>query len=76
MVAVPAAAVLRQGGTTLVVVRDSEGRAASRIVTLGTDLGDGKVEVLSGLTGGETVLVGLAAVPPLGTPVNVQEIAP
>lgn len=73
-VTVPAAAVLRQGGAALVVVRDSEGRAASRIVTLGTDLGDGRVEVLSGLSGGETVLVGLAAVPPLGSP--VQEPAP
>lgn len=73
-VTVPAAAVLRQGGTTLVVVRDAEGRAASRIVTLGSDLGNGRVEVLSGLAGGETVLVGLAAVPPLGSP--VQETAP
>lgn len=75
-VAVPAEAVLRQGGATLVVVRDSEGRAASRIVTLGTDLGDGRVEVLSGLAGRETVLVGLAAVPPLGSPVQVERIAP
>jgi len=73
-VTIPAAAVLRQGGATLVVVRDSEGRAASRIVTLGSDLGDGRVEVLSGLAGGETVLVGLADVPPLGAP--VQETAP
>jgi RND family efflux transporter MFP subunit len=69
-VAVPADAVLRQGGATLVVVRDAEGRAASRIVTLGADLDGGKVEVLSGLTGGETVLVGLAAVPPLGAKVG------
>ena len=73
-VTVPSEAVLRQGGAALVVVRDSEGRAVSRIVTLGTDLGDGRVEVLSGLAGGETVLVGLADVPPLGAP--VQEAAP
>jgi RND family efflux transporter MFP subunit len=75
-VTVPAEAVLRQGGATLVVVRDSEGNAASRIVTLGTDLGGGRVEVLSGLAGGETVLVGLAAVPPLGAPVRSEGMAP
>lgn len=75
-VTVPAEAVLRQGGATLVVVRDSEGNAASRIVTLGSDLGDGRVEVLSGLAGGETVLLGLAAVPPLGSPVRVERTAP
>jgi RND family efflux transporter MFP subunit len=69
-VAVPSAAVLRQGGATLVVVRDDKGRAVSRIVTLGADLGGGRIEVLSGLAGGETVLVGLAAVPPLGAPVE------
>lgn len=69
-VAVPAAAVLRQGGTTLVVVRDAEGRAASRIVTLGAELEGGRLEILSGLTGNETVLVGLAAVPPLGSKVG------
>lgn len=76
VVRVPSEAVLRQGGATLVVVRDSEGRAVSRIVTLGTDFGDGKVEVLSGLTGGETLLVGLAAVPPLGSPVQIERTAP
>lgn len=69
-VAVPADAVLRQGGATLVVVRDADGLAVSRIVTLGSDLGGGRIEVLSGLTGGETVLVGLAAVPPLGARVE------
>lgn len=69
-VAVPADAVLRQGGATLVVVKDADGRAVSRIVTLGSDLGGGRIEVLSGLTGGETVLVGLAAAPPLGARVE------
>ncbi len=71
-VAVPVDAVLRQGGATLVVVKDAEGRAVSRIVTLGSDLGGGRIEVLSGLTGGETVLVGLAAVPPLGARVEEE----
>lgn len=74
-VAIPLEAVLRQGGATLVVVRDEEGRAVSRVVTLGADLEGGRIEVLSGLRGGETVLAGLAAVPPLGTPVNVVNVA-
>ncbi len=65
-IAVPAEAVLRQGGMTLVVLRDADGAAVSRIVTLGSTLAGGRVEVLSGLAGGETVLLGLPAVPPLG----------
>ncbi|MDY7095548.1 MAG: efflux RND transporter periplasmic adaptor subunit [Acidobacteriota bacterium] len=38
-VAVPAAAVLRQGGLSLVVVRDADGQAAPRVVTVGESLG-------------------------------------
>jgi membrane fusion protein, multidrug efflux system len=67
-VVVPAAAIVHAGGLTLVVVRDGEGRAASRAVTLGRALDDGRVEVLSGLAGDETVALGLAAAPPAGTP--------
>jgi membrane fusion protein, multidrug efflux system len=74
--AVPRDAVLRQGGTDLVVVRQADGTAASRVVTLGAELQDGRVEVLSGLAGGETVLLGLAAVPPLGARVEPLETAP
>ncbi len=69
--AVPRDAVLRQGGTDLVVVRQADGTAASRVVTLGDELSDGRVEVLSGLADGEAVLLGLAAVPPLGARVEV-----
>lgn len=68
--AVPEGALLRQGGTTLVVVRDEKGTALSRVVTVGEALPGGRVEILSGLAGGETVLVGLAAVPPLGARVE------
>lgn len=67
---IPGDAVLRQGGTTLVVVRDEKGGAFSRVVTLGEALPGGRVEVLSGLAGGETVLTGLAAAPPLGARVE------
>jgi RND family efflux transporter MFP subunit len=72
-VTVPPSAVLRQGGMSLVVVRNQEGRALARVVTLGetVEAATGqRVEVLSGLTGGETVLLDLAAVPALGTRVE------
>jgi membrane fusion protein, multidrug efflux system len=69
-VAVPAASVLERGGLSLVVIRDSDGRARSRAVTLGAPLSADTVEVLSGLTGDEDVLVGLGAVPTDGAPVE------
>ncbi len=65
-VVVPAGAVLRRGGMSVVVVRDADGRAATRVVTLGGPVGEGRVEVLSGLAGGETVLLDLAAPPAPG----------
>ncbi len=67
-VLVPEAAVLSSGGMTLVVVKDADGKARTRVVTTGA-ASAGKVEILSGLTGGETVLVGLAAAPADGSPV-------
>lgn len=72
-VVVPAAAVHRQGGIVMVVLRDAEGRAATRVVTLGETLDDGRLEVLSGLAGGETVLTGLSMLPPAGAPVEAVE---
>ncbi len=68
-VVVPAAAVLRQGGMSLVVVRDEQGKARTRAVTLGSPAGD-RVEVLSGLKGGEELLVGLPEAPADGAPVT------
>ena len=66
-VTVPAAALIESGGLTLVVVRDAEGFAQSRVVTLGQRLADGRVEILSGLSGGETLALGLTAAPQAGT---------
>jgi RND family efflux transporter MFP subunit len=63
VVAVDADAVLRRGGLDLVVLVDGEGRTSSRAVTVGAPLADGRLEILSGLDGGETVLLGLSAVP-------------
>ncbi len=67
-VLVPESAVLASGGVTLVAVKDDTGRARTRAVTTGA-ASAGKVEILSGLSGGETVLVGLAAPPADGAPV-------
>jgi multidrug efflux pump subunit AcrA (membrane-fusion protein) len=68
-VVVPASSVLAQGGMTLVVVKDDQGKARTRAVTLGSRDGD-VVEVLSGLKGGEDVLVGLSAAPADGAEVR------
>ncbi|MBK9064368.1 MAG: efflux RND transporter periplasmic adaptor subunit [Acidobacteria bacterium] len=68
-VLVPESAVLTSGGVTLVAVKDEAGKARTRAVTTGAVSG-GKVEILSGLSGGETVLVGLASPPADGAPVS------
>jgi len=68
-VLVPESAVLRSGGLPMVVTRDAEGKARSRAVTTG-DARDGKIEILSGLSGGEKVLVSLKALPADGTAVT------
>ncbi|HEX4952159.1 MAG TPA: efflux RND transporter periplasmic adaptor subunit [Thermoanaerobaculia bacterium] len=65
-VVVPERSLIHHGGLTLVVVRDASGRAWSRVVTTGEKLAGGRVEVLSGLAGGETLLLDLAAAPPAG----------
>jgi RND family efflux transporter MFP subunit len=72
LVAVPAGAVLRRGGIEMVVVRTDEGLASTRVVTVGRELPGGRLEILSGLTGGESVLLDLAAPPAAGTRVEVS----
>jgi len=69
-IVVPTAAVVRQGGLELVVVRTDDNRTSTRAVTTGARLADGRLEILSGLTGTETVLLGLGSVPPAGSPVD------
>jgi len=70
-VAVPASAVLTSGGVTMIAVRDGDGRARTRAVVTGERLADGRVEVLSGLAGGEDVLLDPGVIPPDGA--GVQE---
>jgi RND family efflux transporter MFP subunit len=68
-VLVPANAIVPAGGVSMVAVRDSDGKARSVAVTTGAAAA-GKVEILSGLSGGETVLTGLLALPLDGAPVH------
>jgi RND family efflux transporter MFP subunit len=68
-VLVPDSAVIQTGGLPMVVVRDAAGKARSRAVTTG-EARDGKVEILSGLSGGETLLVSLKGLPADGAPVT------
>jgi len=53
----PASAVERIGQLEYVMVVAEDGAAARRLVTTGPALGDGRVEVLSGLAAGERVLL-------------------
>lgn len=69
-VVVPADAVVSRGGLDLVVLVDEDGRATSRAVTLGRPLAGDRVEILSGLKGGEALAIGLDQVPPAGTRVR------
>ncbi len=72
VVRVPRTALIESGGLTLVVVRDAEGRAQSRVVTVGDIGADGRAEILSGLAGGESVVLGLSAAPAAGTRLEVE----
>ncbi|MFV1958216.1 MAG: efflux RND transporter periplasmic adaptor subunit [Planctomycetota bacterium] len=54
VVRVPREAVIRVGQLETVTVKEGD-RWVRRYVTTGKDLGDGMVEILSGLAGGETV---------------------
>lgn len=55
--AIPTDAVIRSGKRTIVVVALGEGRFEPRDIELGLDSGDGWLEVLSGLSDGEDVVV-------------------
>jgi RND family efflux transporter MFP subunit len=65
----PRAAVMTRGGLELVAVVSPEGESATRVVTTGAVSGD-QVEILSGLDGGESLVVGLPAPPPTGSPIE------
>jgi len=73
---VPSEAIVESGGLSLVVVRDTDGLSRTRVVTLGEKRADGRVEVLSGVEGGESVALGLASAPASGTPIEPAAGAP
>lgn len=54
---VPEAAVERIGQLTFASVVDAGRQVSRRLITLGPEAGDGRLEVLSGLRAGETVLL-------------------
>jgi len=68
---VPRSALMHRGEMTLVVVRNQEGKTENRVISVGREEGD-QVEVLSGLKGGETLLVDLPAPPASG--LKVEEV--
>ena len=54
--AVPVSAVHRRGGLELVIVRAADGSARTRAVTTGSAIGNDRIEVLSGVDAGESVV--------------------
>lgn len=71
-VQVPREALIENGGLTLVIVRSADGKAQSRVVTVGSRGGGDRVEILSGLSGGESVVLGLPYAPAAGTRIEVR----
>ena len=69
---VPAGAVHRRGGLELVVVRAADGTARTRAVTTGSMVGDGRIEVLSGVNQGESVVINAPGPVADGTPLELD----
>lgn len=67
---VPASALHRRGGLELVVVRAADGTARTRAVTIGGELPDGRIEVLSGIDPGESVVIDAPGPVADGTPLE------
>ncbi len=57
VVAVPQAAIVREGTAAYLFVQTGPGRFERRAVTLGSDTDDGRVEVTAGLTPGDSIAV-------------------
>lgn len=68
---VPASALHRRGGLELVVIRAADGTARTRAVTLGGALPDGRIEVLSGIDAGESVVIDAPGPVADGTPLEI-----
>jgi hypothetical protein len=68
---VPTSAVHQRGGLELVVVRADDGTSRTRAVSTGSALGNDRIEVLSGLGAGETVVIDASGPVADGTPLEV-----
>lgn len=68
---IPASALHRRGGLELVVVRAPDETARTRAVTIGEMLSDGRIEVLSGIDAGESVVVDAPGPVTDGTPLEI-----
>ncbi len=55
LLAVPESALVRRGEVTAVYVLDAKGAPRLRQVRVGSSIGDGEIEVLAGLSDGETI---------------------
>jgi RND family efflux transporter MFP subunit len=69
---VDSSAVHHRGGLELVVIRSGDGTARTRAVTTGGSTIDGRVEILSGLDRGETVVLNAAGPVADGTPLELD----
>jgi RND family efflux transporter MFP subunit len=69
---VPIGAVHRRGGLELVIVRAADGSARTRAVTTGGALADDRIEILSGLDAGESVVVNAPGPVADGTPLELS----
>ena len=71
-VVIPASAVHSRGGLELVVVRAADDSARTRVVTTGSELPDGRVEILSGIKPGDFVVIDAPGAVADGTPLEVS----
>jgi len=69
---VPASALHRRGGLELVVIRAADGTARTRAVTIGGVLPDGRIEVLSGIDAGDSVVIDAPGPVADGTPLEIE----
>jgi len=69
---VPVGSVHQRGGLELVVVRAADGTARTRAVTTGGLVGDGRIEVLSGVDQGESVVIDVPGPVADGTPLELN----
>jgi RND family efflux transporter MFP subunit len=69
---VPIGAIHRRGGLELAIVRAADGSARTRAVTTGSLVDEARVEILSGLDAGESVVVNAPGPVADGTPLELS----